>query len=526
MITLAVAVFCAAQEPQIQDLSLEQVPHHLGVAALGPGGSPRLVSVTGRLLRIVDEPDFRIQLVGESVLWTIADLDGDGADEVVVLLEGRELRQVVRGASRLEYGAPVLTDVGALPPRGLVASSFVRDVDGDGRNDLVLPLGARVRVLLGTPEGFRPGPSLGAIARLSLIAGAGSNLLDRVEREYSIPALAPKDRTGDGRADLVVSEGLLLHQFVAGALGLPEQPTQTLDMDPFRLDPDQLDIDLGNLSRLVRTFVVDEWEDLDGDGSEDLIILGDGKIRVFPGSLTGIDPLKPGKIMKVDGNPFYIAAARMDEDQHSDLVVVRVEDIGIGKLLRAALFSWSIKFDFLVYRGTGTGSFSSRPLYDRTVVVKGGSLLALARSEKDRLGDLRKSIVRRGDLDGDGQATDLLVLEPQGLLRVWLAATPAGSAGTDARERFLQDTLGSSKKEVTFEIEELAEWVLGRTSALLALTRSRPADFEIQAAADWEPPHALALRDLDGDGRDEAIVLRRFKPEDGPPRLVGIRIDF
>lgn len=521
----ALALAAAAQEPRIQDLILDPVPHHLGVAALGPDGASCLVSVTGRMLRIVDEPDFRIPLQGESVLWTIADLDGDGGDEVVVLLEGRELRRVVRGAERLEYGPPILAEVGALPPRGIVASAFVRDVDGDGRNDLVLPLGARVRVLLGTPEGFRPGPSLGAIAHLALETGGGSNLLDRVEREYSIPALVPKDRTGDGLADLVVSEGLLLHQFIAGSAGLPEKPTRTLDMDPFRQDPDQVDVDLGNLSRLVRTFVLEEWEDLDGDGIDDLIVLGDGKIRVFPGSRGGIDPLKPGKTVKVDGNPFYIAAARMDEDDHADLVVVRVEDIGIGKLLRAALFSWSIKFDFLVYRGTGTGSFAARPLYDRTVVVKGDSILALARSEDDPLGDLRQSIVRRGDLDGDGLATDVLVLDPKGLLRVWRAAAPAGQVGVAARDRFLKETL-SAEKEVSFEIEELAEWVLGRTSALLSLTRSRPPDLELQAAGDWQPPHALALRDLDGDGKDEAILLRRVKPEDGAARLVGIRVDF
>lgn len=523
---LAALALTAAQQPQIQDLSLDPVPHHLGVAALGPGGAPRLISITGRLLRLVDEPDFRMQLQGESVLWTIADVDADGADEVVVLLEGRELRRVVRAADRLEYGPPILSEVGALPPRGLLASSFVRDVNGDGRNDLVLPLGARVRILLGTSEGFKPGPNLGAIANLSLGVGGGSNLLDRVQREYSIPDLDPQDRTGDGLSDLVVSEGLLLHQFVASPAGLPEQPTRSLDMDSFRMDPDEIEIDLGNLSRLVRTFVVEEWADLDGDGAQDLIVLGDGKIRVFPGSRSGFDPLKPGKTMKVDGNPFFVAAARLDEDQHPDLVVVRVEDIGIGKLLRAALFSWSIKFDFLVYRGTGTGSFSSRPLYDRTVVVKGGSILALARSEKDRLGEMRKNVVRRGDLDGDGQATDIVVLDPTGVLRVWKNAAPAGSANDVVRERFLRETLGSGRKEVTFEIEELAEWVMGRTSALLSLTRERPADLEIPAGADWEPPHALALRDLDGDGRDEAIVLRRLKAEDGTARLVGIRVVF
>ena len=98
---IAALAMLAAQAPALQDLNLEPVPHHLGVAALGPGGEPRLVSLTGRLLRLVEEPELKIQLNGESVLWTIADVDADGADEVVVLLEGRELRRVTRAGDQL-----------------------------------------------------------------------------------------------------------------------------------------------------------------------------------------------------------------------------------------------------------------------------------------------------------------------------------------------------------------------------------------------------------------------------------------
>ncbi len=524
---IAAGLLLAAQAPaQLTELSVEPRPHHLAVAALGADGGNRLVSLTGRLLRLVEEPDVKFQFPGESVLWTVADLDADGRDEVLLLVDGDALVRVERRGAALVASEPILDDLHCLPPRGVLAAAFVRDLDGDGRNDLLLPLGARVRVLLGAAQGFRAGPDLGAVARLGLESGSGANLLDRIERSYMIPGLVPEDTTGDGRPDLVVDEGMLVRQFIATGSGLPEQPTRTIDLEPYRRDPEQVEFDVRNLSQLVRTLVVDEWEDLNGDGAEDLLVLGDGKVRTFLGSATGVDASAPLKTLKVDGNPFYIACARLDEDEHSDLVVVRVEDIGILKLARAAFFSWSIQFDFLVFRGLGDGGFSARPLYDRDVLVKGERLLTFAKEQDDRLAALRKTVVRRADLDGDGLATDVVMLDPAGTLSVWRGVVPAGSPGSQAREKFLQDTLGARGREVALEADDLAEWVLGRTSALVALTRARPPDARIELPGGWEAPHALALRDLDGDGKDEAIAMRRIQEEGKPARLVGFRVDF
>jgi hypothetical protein len=524
---IAAGLLLAALAPaQLTELSVEPRPHHLAVAALGADGGNRLVSLTGRLLRLVEEPDVKFQFPGESVLWTVADLDADARDEVLLLVDGRDLVRIERRGASLAASEPILTDLNCLPPRGVLAAAFVRDLDGDGRNDLLLPLGARVRVLLGTAQGFRAGPDLGAVAHLALETGSGSNLIDHVGRSYLIPGLTPEDTTGDGRPDLVVSEGMLVRQFVATGSGLPEQPTRTIDLDPYRRDPDQVDLDVRNLSQLVRTFVVEEWEDLNGDGAEDLLVLGDGKVRAFLGSATGVDASTPVKTLKVDGNPFYIACAKLDEDEHSDLVVVRVEDIGILKLARAAFFSWSIHFDFLVYRGLGDGGFATRPLYNRDVSVKGERLLSFAKDQNDRLAALRKTVVRRADLDGDGVATDVVMLDPAGALSVWRGVAPAGSPGTQAREKFLQDTLGARGREVALEADDLAEWVLGRTSALVALTRSRPPDARIELPGGWEAPHTLALRDLNGDRKDEAIVMRRIQEVGKPARLLGFRVVF
>lgn len=527
MIAFLLSLLQAGGAAAPREIAIEPQPQHLGVAALGEGGGNRLLAVTGRTLRLVEEPEARLALTGDSVLWTIADLDGDGRAEFLVLADGDALHRVERaegadGRVRLRLSAPILAGLRALPPRGVHPAEFARDLDGDGRLDLLLPLGGRVRVLLGAPDGaFRPGPDLGALARLQLETGAGGALLDRVERLISIPGLAPADVSGDGLPDLVISEGLDVRQFISAGDGLPEQPTRTLDLSRFRLDPNALDLDLGNLTAVVRTLVVDEWQDLDNDGDEDLVVLGDGRVHSFLGGPQGVAAEQPVQSLKLSGNPFYVAAVRVDEDEWRDLVVIRVEDIGLGQILRAALFSWKIEFDFLVYRGEGDGTFDRRPLVDRTVVLEGDSLLAMADGERDRLDALRRVAVRAGDLDGDGRRDDLVTLDADGSLRAWRGVVPPGSPGGRAREEFLREALGSSRRELRWQVEDLATWVMGRTSALIALTRERAADSELVLPG-WEPPHALALRDLDGDGRDEAIVLRRIAPADGAPaRLVG-----
>jgi hypothetical protein len=416
----------------------------------------------------------------------------------------------------------------SVPPRGMHAAHFVQDLDSDGRPDLLLPVGDRLRVWFGGPEGFVEGPNLGAVSSLLLQTGSG-DLLDPIRRVIEVPRLSPQDINADGRPDLVVTDGLRIHQYVVDADGFPVAPSRTLDLESYR-GSDEFELDLSNVAKASQWILNDEWADLDGDGDLDVIVLADGMVRVFLGGAGGIEATAGAEkqVFKIGGNLLYALPATIDEDAIPDIVLVRVEDVGIGKLLRMAILSWELSFDFLVFRGRGDGSFDKRPLGQRRVKLEGDSLLELARGpERERVRELRRRVLRRGDLDGDGSSTDLVALEPDGTLRAWKDVLGVGSSAEDLLGDFLRDALAEDS-EMQVDVGALGDWVLGRTSAIAAAVDGREPDHRLQMGADWEPPHALTLRDLDGDGRDEAVVLRSVRPDgdSGPRTMLAFVVRF
>ncbi|MDA1114655.1 MAG: VCBS repeat-containing protein, partial [Planctomycetota bacterium] len=407
-------------------------------------------------------------------------------------------------------------------PRGCHSGSFLRDLNTDGRPDLLLPMGDRLQLWMGADTTFQPGPDLGSISRLELRTDRG--LLGKVGRKLVVPQLFPEDINGDGKPDLTVSDDLQIRQFVLGPEGFPSEPTRSLDLSPFRADLDDFGVDLGNLTSSIRFLVQDKWADLNGDGAMDLLILADGRIRVFLGGEDGVDLARERTRLKVRGNVFYIYPARIDKDDIPDLVLVRVEDLGIGKLLRAALFSWEIEFDFLVFKGKGDGDFEKRPFRERSANLKGDSLVTVYKGEKNQFKSLRQKVVRTCDYDGDGVRTDLVTLGADGRLQVWLELVSDDSVLHGAIEQFLQQTLaGDGDLEVG--ISTLTQWTLGRTSAMTSMTQGKEPDLDI-LLKDWAEPHALTIRDMDGDGREEVLAVRMLSPDKGEKSLIGYLLRF
>ena len=510
-----------ASEPMAIDLG--PVVQHLAVASLEDGEVASLLAIQGRtisLIELVEGPSY--EMPGQATLWTLADLDLDGTDEFYLLVEGRDLHRLIWKDDAFALSTPLISNLGAMPPRGCHPGQFLYDIDGDRRADLCLPVGDRLSLRMGTADGFVEGPELGTLSSLELRTGGG--LMGKLSRRLSVPRLIPEDVSGDGRPDLVINDGEIVRQYIVGEEGFPTLPTRTLDLSRFRADMEDLRLDLGNLTKSVKYLIQDKWADLDGDGDLDVMILADGMVRTFLGDENGIDLSKQKAPVKVRGNVFYIYPARIDPDPHPDLVLVRVEDLGIGKVLQAALFAWEIRFDFLVFRGRGDGRFETRVYRDRTAKLQGDSILSIYKEERDQLTTLRRKIVRMCDTDGDGVRSDLVTLDADGNLSIWRDLVSDASVLHGAIEQFLQQTL-SGEGDLEMEISALTQWTLGRTSAMTSVADGVEPD-QVLKLEGWAEPHAMTVRDLDGDGREDILALRIFQPEEGSKRLIGYRVSL
>lgn len=510
-------------QPEVVPLDFGRRFSHMAVASLDGSTRGSILGIEKRKVFLLEgEKPARLELPGEATLWTLSDLDGNGLEEFLVLVDGAALHRVAFNGKKLVLSEPILQGLRGVPPRGCHAGTFLRDLDADGHPDLLLPLGDRVQLWMGSADGFSEGPDLGSLSFLELKTRGG--LMSKVGRKLVVPQLLPEDVSGDGRPDLVVSDGLQVRQFMLGPDGFPEEPTRSLDLSRFQADLEEFDVDLGNLTSSVRFLVQDKWADLNGDGSTDVVVLADGRIRVFLGGENGVDLANEKTRLKVRGNVFYIYPARIDADDVPDLVLVRVEDLGIGKLLRAAIFSWEIEFDFLVFRGRGDGDFEKRPFRERTAKLTGDSLVSVYKGEKDQFTSLRQKVVRMCDYDGDGIRTDLVTLGAGGRLQVWLGLVSDESVLHGAIEKFLQQTL-SGDGDLDVGISTLTQWTLGRTSAMTSMTVGIQPDLDMRLE-DWAEPHALTVRDIDGDGREEVLAVRLEVPEEGPKTFVGYLLRF
>jgi hypothetical protein len=480
---------------------------------LNGDGKAELVSVeAGKICLLFGEECLPMQIPGRATIWTVADWNANGVQELLILVDGKALHALEIVAGVMQLG-PVLADgLDGTPPLGVRPASFVRDLDGNGFPDLVVPRADKVLIWHGTADGLVRGPEVGGLARLALEVGdSNEGLLGKYSRTLTIPEPDTEDVSGDGKPDLLVRYEDQVRQYLAGPNGFPAEASVQIELDQFREEFDESKIDLGNLTKLLKYIVVDEWADLDGDGTLDLLVLSAGKVRIFLGDSTGVSLDRNQRPVKLDGNIFYAKVAEISDDGIPDLVLVGVEDLGLADLAISFITSFKMRFYFYVFRGKGDGSFHPRVYKEKTVVVEGGRLLNVIEDNREQLSSLRESVVRVGNTDGGSEADDLILLDANGRVGVWRNVAPSDTPFGDLAEDFLRRAF-DSRKDLEVDVTTLTEWVLGRTSALIARTRESQPDWEVQLPEGWTSPHSLVTRDFDGDGRDEILVLRRQVP--------------
>ena len=520
--------------------------------------------------------------------FEVVDLTGDGDDELVLVgrdgrvgvydrAEGALLEAVAGGslaladpAESLLAFAPLLSSAGAdlvvLGPRGLAVhafgergdpaqpgwlepvqvsrtarlrlrvgaptfADFVRDVNRDGRVDLVVPAGENCELWLqGEPGQGEPGkePSFARVASIAVELERWGNrdptaLSYNLESSFSIPGLETRDLNGDGRPDLTVTEGeqRAFHlQTPAGSY--PERADVSLDLAIFRdtdfepgIRPGQpLSIEAG------ATF---EIRDLDGDGIPDYVIAHGRKVWVFLGGPAGPQFSEPASILRSAEDVTALTVLELDGDRRPDLLLVKIQVPTVATLVRGLISEWDIQITAAGYRNAGGGTFETKPDWKSDLTVRLPSLVRILRDPAaivHRLEDVgaRFRVSIWAELDGDGSRDLVLVSEDESRVDIWHGR---GTAETIDTERLLRELLFEERDRV-YDLDRAVLWLASLADRRTAVqTGGRPPDGSLTLRPASEARlAAIEVGDFEGGG-PEVLAVGYEATADG--RLI---IDF
>ncbi len=412
------------------------------------------------------EPDETVELHADGVGLAVADVHPDPGDEIV-LLTRTGVFIVRRGQTgRGRFLRVVRTDVlWQLPHnRELVDwSSGVLDVDGDGRDDLLIPGPDGYVVALQRRDGkevrFEPralslpedaGQLVGRGARrirgrarsrqIRLQIGVrpeGSGELLSVAD--SVPAPAFRDWDGDGDLDVIAqtaAELVVWRQSPGGVF--PESPDVRLAL-PIEVDRRRLlDVSYAALTA-----------DMDGDRRSDyLLVAGDrdssdprAQIALFARKNGGPDATlfgekgRPRQLLVVAGLAANPRLDDVDGDGRADLVIGAARLDVLDAVTTAG--GGSVEAEVYVYRNVG-GRLTRQPALTVPVSVPAKTLHRSRREVAARF---------LGDLTGDG-VSELMLRDDPALLRILMVRRTKG--GLTVVERPLYQTRVDEGAELRF----------------------------------------------------------------------------
>jgi hypothetical protein len=357
------------------------------------------------------------------------------------------------------------------PTLGPARSDFVRDVDGDGLDDILAPRFEGWLVARRAGEGFErflPGMPPRVTVRET-----------RISYEPRPPRLGDVD--GDGRDDLVFLRDREFISFVQSSPGVfassprvdrIEAPLAT-EAQRSRWEREDGQVDQSDLA----IEEVDLVRDFDGDGVLDLLTdrsISEGvfdrrsEYHLYLGRREG-EALRyaaaPDGTIASDGVQFDPLAVDVDGDGRLDLATPSTR-LGLARVV-GALFSGRVTVDLDVYRMRADGRYPEASDHRTRFRV-----------EFDlKTGLMRYPAVAIADLDGDGRA-ELILQEDADALTI-------------------------------FPGEDGAEGLFGPAAGKVSLPLPRNGQM-------------VEARDLDGDGR--ADLLARYGPADGPERARELRL--
>lgn len=495
------------------------------VAVLEPRFGVRLVDAEGRYAA---EPEAWLAFPSDHFAWDLADLDSDGRTEVVCLLDGKEVRSFELDAERAFGPGEVQVEILSYLPRGVTRMDFVRDVDRDGREDLVVPGAGQYHIFLRQEAGGWSAPLEVAFdASIDYEVGDRESLTGTFGQRVRIPWFRIEDVDGDGRPDLVseTNDDVLVH------LADPElstHPTWVIDLQELRDQrPKREGLNLDDLFSNFDGGIGWRVADLDGEYPDDLVIQVGTTFKTYMGASRTGPVASPDQVLKVSGNLLYFFLRDVTDDGLPDLQLVRGERISLGRVIRWLIFPGSLDFELFTYDNSG-GEFARRPSRRNMVSLEIPRLLAFVDEIdvlKDEIHRQEAIPARRFAWSAGGPQQDVVDLRDGALLLFRGRAADRGRAETvydfdgDVDVLLEQlvlrdlDTMGDGGTK-TIDLGELRTWQFSPGAELRAGLSTAEPDERIPLGWNGDEMELVPI-DLDGDGRDDFVVVGEEHGEAG-----------
>jgi hypothetical protein len=396
-------------------------------------------------------------------------------------------------------------------------ADIARDVNGDGRADLVLPRGDDCELWLNGGADAQTGlPSFtkAASIRVRLMRESiskGEALSDVLEESFRIPNLSIVDVNGDGRRDLYVENGKQRAWHLQREDGtFPASPDVTLDLNIFRDTTPEASVQLG------RTLAGGddqrmETRDLDGDTIPDYVIAHRRKVWVFHGTKAGPQFTEPSDILRVGDDVTMLMLLNLDDDEYPDLLLARVQVPTIATLLRGLVSEWDLEIASAGYANAGGRKFETTPKWKGAIDVRLPALIGVMKNPEPLLRKF-EDVARKfrgtipGDFDGDGREDVALVSDDGVRVDVYVSKIDPSKPPKGA-EKAVGDALFGEERQV-WDLDTILSW-LGDVAERQAARRTGGAApvtaWKFRDGAEWRRT-GVESGDVDGDGRAEIVV--------------------